>query len=504
MISFVLHAGREKSLLRHHPWIFSKAVDKVLTDARADAPVKDKKEIKSGTLCQVLSSELKFLCYAHFSPYSQIMLRAISFRQEDRIDYDFIKGRIASAMARRGALKIRGDHGIRLVSAEGDYMPGLIVDRFNNVISVAISSSGMESCYNHIFRALHELNPDCYLYERSDAKSRSKENLPLRAGLVDPEDLSPAYNLKDKAGNGLKDSKQITSVKRIVTDADSASQSAADGAAAAAVGSASSSVGAASPSACTSSSAVGAASTSENLSERISLDEAIPDTLFVLERGLVEIPIDVKHGHKTGGYLDQRQSRYHTYELCKTFKALSEDGKTGPTVLNCFSYTGGFSLHALKGGAKAVFNVDVSDNALNAARQGVVHNHLDPGRCKFINKDVFEYLRQEVKKGTKFDIVILDPPKFAENKSNLVSACRGYQDINRLGMQLVRSGGRLLTFSCSGLMTEDLFQKIIADAALEANVEAQLVTTLRQDIDHVVSLPCPETFYLKGFEILIN
>lgn len=476
MISFVLHAGREKSLLRHHPWIFSKAVDKVLTDARADAPVKDKKEIKSGTLCQVLSSELKFLCYAHFSPYSQIMLRAISFRQEDRIDYDFIKGRIASAMARRGALKIRGDHGIRLVSAEGDYMPGLIVDRFNNVISVAISSSGMESCYNHIFRALHELNPDCYLYERSDAKSRSKENLPLRAGLVDPEDLSPAYNLKDKAGNGLKDSKQITSVKRIVTFADSASQSTADG----------------------------AASTSEKLSERISLDEAIPDTLFVLERGLVEIPIDVKHGHKTGGYLDQRQSRYHTYELCKTFKALSEDGKTGPTVLNCFSYTGGFSLHALKGGAKAVFNVDVSDNALNAARQGVVHNHLDPGRCKFINKDVFEYLRQEVKKGTKFDIVILDPPKFAENKSNLVSACRGYQDINRLGMQLVRSGGRLLTFSCSGLMTEDLFQKIIADAALEANVEAQLVTTLRQDIDHVVSLPCPETFYLKGFEILIN
>ena len=132
------------------------------------------------------------------------MLRAISFRKEDRIDYDFIKGRIASAIARRGALKIRGDHGIRLVSAEGDYMPGLIVDRFNNVISVAISSSGMESCYNHIFRALHELNPDCYLYERSDAKSRSKENLPLRAGLVDPEDLSPTYNLKDKAGNGLK------------------------------------------------------------------------------------------------------------------------------------------------------------------------------------------------------------------------------------------------------------------------------------------------------------
>lgn len=481
MISFVLHEGREKSLLRHHPWIFSKAVDKVQTDAKADAPVKDKKEIKSGTLCQVVSSDYKFLCYAHFSPYSQIMLRAISFNQDDRIDYEFIKGRIAAAINRRAALPLRGDKGIRLVSAEGDYMPGLIVDRFNHVISVAISSSGMESCYAHIFRALHELQPDCYLYERSDAKSRTKENLPLRSGLVDPDDLSAAYNLKDKAGNGLKDSKQITSVKRIPA-ADAASAAASTDASASAT----------------------AAAATATADDRISLDEAIPDTLFVMERGLVEIPIDVKNGHKTGGYLDQRQSRYHTYELCKTLKALSEDGKTGPTVLNCFSYTGGFSLHALKGGAKAVYNVDVSDNALNAARAGVVHNHLDPGRCKFINKDVFEYLRQEVKKGTKFDIVILDPPKFAENKSNLVSACRGYQDINRLGMQLVRPGGRLLTFSCSGLMTEDLFQKIIADAALEANVDAQLITTLRQDIDHIVSLPCPESFYLKGFEILVN
>lgn len=516
MISFVLHEGREKSLLRHHPWIFSKAVDKVQTDAKADAPVKDKKEIKSGTLCKVVSSDYKFLCYAHYSPYSQIMLRAISFNQDDRIDYEFIKGRIAAAINRRAALPLRGDKGIRLVSAEGDYMPGLIVDRFNNVISVAISSSGMESCYGHIFRALHELQPDCYLYERSDAKSRAKENLPLRSGLVDPDDLSAAYNLKDKAGNALQDSKQITSVKRILANSKASPSESASAAPASAASDAATSANSTADnnasSASSDSSSIETSSASADSSsiqttaddDRISLDEAIPDTLFVMERGLVEIPIDVKNGHKTGGYLDQRQSRYHTYELCKTLKALSEDGKTGPTVLNCFSYTGGFSLHALKGGAKAVYNVDVSDNALNAARAGVVHNHLDPGRCKFINKDVFEYLRQEVKKGTKFDIVILDPPKFAENKSNLVSACRGYQDINRLGMQLVRPGGRLLTFSCSGLMTEDLFQKIIADAALEANVDAQLITTLRQDIDHIVSMPCPESFYLKGFEILVN
>ena len=458
MISFVLHQGREKSLLRRHPWIFSKAVSHAQDSKTGQSADMDK--VKSGTLCKVVSSDGKFLCYAHWSPSSQIVLRAISFNEEDRIDYDFVKERLRAAIARRAPLVARGDHGIRLVAAEGDFMPGLIVDRFNNVICAALSSAGMEALYEHIFRALHELEPDCYLYERSDAKSRRKENLPLRAGLVDPEDLSRAYNLRDGQGNALKDSRQISRVRRID-----------DG---------------------------------EGGSEFIELDEAVPDTLFVQERGLVHIPIDVKNGHKTGGYLDQRQSRYHTYELCRTFKTMSENCKKGPSVLNCFSYTGGFGLLALKGGAGAVYNVDVSEHALNAAREGVVENHLDPGRCKFIKKDVFEYLREQVAAGTKFDIVILDPPKFIENRSNLNSGCRGYQDINRLGMQLVRPGGRLLTFSCSGLMTEELFQKIIADAALEAKVEAQIVTTLRQDIDHLVSLPCPETFYLKGFEILIN
>lgn len=472
MHAFILNQGREKSLLRHHPWIFSKAVNfnavvpttkhgnlapNYLEFLRLD-PQKDNGKppllnqylLKSGELCAVLDAKGEFLCYAHYSAKSQIMLRAISFNQNDHIDYDFIKNRIKKAIAKRRPLTLRGDDGMRLVAAEGDYLPGLIVDRFNNIVSFAISSWGMEAVYTFIIKALHELLPDCYLYERSDSKSRLKEDLPLRCGLIDPNDINPQYNLKTKDGVARKDSKQITSVNGV------------------------------------------------------DINTAIPDTIYVKERDLVKIPIDVKSGHKTGGYLDQRQSRYHTYELCKMFKALSEDGKKGPSVLNCFSYTGGFGLFALKGGASAVYNIDVSELALTAAKNGVVHNHLDPGRCRFIKKDVFAYLREEVEKGTKFDIVILDPPKFAENKSNLATACRGYQDINRLGMQLVKSGGRLLTFSCSGLMTEDLFQKIIADAALDAKVDAQLVSTLRQDIDHLVALPCPESFYLKGFEILIN
>lgn len=477
MFVFSLHPGREKSLLRRHPWVFSKAINQdksyelsveQITQLRS-APQErqnivqtyqlqpiNSEQVKAGELCMVVDDNGNFLAYAHYSPKSQIRLRVLSFNLGDCIDYEFVKRRLSTAFSKRKLNELRGDHGIRLVSAEGDYLPGLIVDQYNNVLSIALSSWGMEALYTDLIKALHELRPNCFIYERSDSKSRLKEDLPLRCGLVDPEQASPAFNLKDLQGNPQAGSQQITQVKD-----------------------------------------------PENGQNR-TLDECIPDTLYVLERGLVEIPIDVKAGHKTGGYLDQRQSRYRVYELCRDLKALSENGKTGPQVLNCFSYTGGFGLFALKGGASAVYNVDVSEHALQAAKQGVVHNHLDPGRCKFIKQDVFAYLRQEVAKGTKFDVVILDPPKFAESKSTLNTACRGYQDINRLGMQLVKEGGRLLTFSCSGLMTEELFQKIIADAALDAKVEAQIVGTLRQDIDHLVSLPCPESFYLKGFEILVN
>lgn len=156
-----------------------------------------------------------------------------------------------------------------------------------------------------------------------------------------------------------------------------------------------------------------------------------------------------------------------------------------------------------KGGAKRIENVDVSEHALNAAKTGVAFNHLDPGRCKFLKKDVFAYLREQVEKGAKYDLVILDPPKFAESAANLKKACRGYQDINRLGLKLVAKGGHLLTFSCSGLVDPALFQKIVADAAIDAGVDGRVLGTLRQDEDHVVSLPCPETFYLKGLDIAV-
>lgn len=390
----ILNEGREKSLLRHHPWIFSKAIQK------AD------ESLQMGQTVEVVNQAGEFLCYGLYSPNSQIRVRALSFDENVKITDALIASRVKDAISLRKNVFARGNDGVRLISSEGDLLPGLIADKYNEFIVISISSCGMERYKNIICQTLKEIFPECSIYERSDTKSRAKEGLPVRKGVV------------------------------IGTEPD--------------------------------------------------------DTIYVREEGQVYIPVDIKNGHKTGAYLDQRLSRIKAGSLSK-----------GASVLNCFSYTGGFGLWALKGGAKRIENVDVSEHALNAAKTGVAFNHLDPGRCKFLKKDVFAYLREQVENGAKYDLVILDPPKFAESAANLKKACRGYQDINRLGLKLVAKGGHLLTFSCSGLVDPALFQKIVADAAIDAGVDGRVLSTLRQDEDHVVSLPCPETFYLKGLDIAV-
>lgn len=390
----ILNEGREKSLLRHHPWIFSKAIQK------AD------ESLQMGQTVEVVNQTGEFLCYGLYSPNSQIRVRALSFDENVKITDALIASRVKDAISLRKNVFARGNDGVRLISSEGDLLPGLIADKYNEFIVISISSCGMERYKNIICQTLKEIFPECSIYERSDTKSRAKEGLPVRKGVV------------------------------IGTEPD--------------------------------------------------------DTIYVREEGQVYIPVDIKNGHKTGAYLDQRLSRIKAGSLSK-----------GASVLNCFSYTGGFGLWALKGGAKRIENVDVSEHALNAAKTGVAFNHLDPGRCKFLKKDVFAYLREQVENGAKYDLVILDPPKFAESAANLKKACRGYQDINRLGLKLVAKGGHLLTFSCSGLVDPALFQKIVADAAIDAGVDGRVLGSLRQDEDHVVSLPCPETFYLKGLDIAV-
>lgn len=213
----------------------------------------------------------------------------------------------------------------------------------------------------------------------------------------------------------------------------------------------------------------------------------MPKQVIIEENGIKAI-VDIAQGHKTGYYVDQRDSR-----------AALEKYVKGKSVLNCFCYTGTFGLYALRGGAKKVVQVDASEDALNIAAKNVELNKLDMNKMSLLKKDVFKLLREYRDNGTKFDVIVMDPPKFAESKAKLKDACRGYKDINMLAMKLLNPGGYLLTFSCSGLMETPLFQKIIADAALDAGRDMVFVERLSQAQDHVVGSAYPEGFYLKGF-----
>jgi 23S rRNA (cytosine1962-C5)-methyltransferase len=208
--------------------------------------------------------------------------------------------------------------------------------------------------------------------------------------------------------------------------------------------------------------------------------------VVILENGM-KILVDVINGHKTGFYLDQRDSRAAAGRLAK-----------GKTVMNCFSYTGTFALSCLKGGAAHVTNVDMSDLALKTAERNLVLNDMELDKANNVKQDVFKLLREYKEQGKLFDMVILDPPKFADSKAQLMQAARGYKDINRVAMQLVKPGGLLLTFSCSGLMEEMLFQKIVADAALDANKDCLFIEKLSQSSDHPIASFYPEGHYLKG------
>lgn len=212
----------------------------------------------------------------------------------------------------------------------------------------------------------------------------------------------------------------------------------------------------------------------------------VPDEVEIIENG-IKIIVDLKQGHKTGFYLDQRDNRL-----------IASHYANNQHVLNCFSYTGTFGSYALKAGAAKVTHLDVSQNALDTAKRNVQINDLAVDKCDFINKDVFTALREYREKGVTFDQIILDPPKFVDSKASLNRACRGYKDINMIAMQILNPGGILCTFSCSGLLSAELFQKVVADAALDANRTVHILERLSQSPDHPVSSNYPEGFYLKG------
>ncbi len=386
MPSLTLHLGREKSLLRRHPWIFSGAI------ARVDG------NPKIGETVDILSAKGEFLAKAAYSPKSKIRARVWTWLDEV-VDAEFLRRKLNTAIKKRETESPSPYNAQRLVHAEADGLPGLIVDRYDNVLVVQILSAGAEYQKENLVNLLVELTGISDLYERSDADVRHLEGLESQRGI---------------------------------------------------------------------------------------LRGSPPERVKITEYG-IRFNVDIAHGHKTGFYLDQRENRRLVGQLAK-----------GREVLNCFAYTGGFSLHALAGGAKSVLSVDSSKEALKLGAENIALNGQTGANHVWLEGDVFHELRRFRDSRKTFDLIILDPPKFAPTSAQVNKASRGYKDINLLAFKLLRPGGVLVTFSCSGGVDTALFQKIIAGAALDAGVEAQITRKLGQSPDHPIALNFPESAYLKG------
>ena len=391
----VLKPGREKSVLRRHPWIFSGSVERI-----EGLPA-------LGETIEVCSFTGERLALGAFSPKSQIRVRIWTWDIEEIINPDFFKRYLTRAIEFRKTLGVLDlCDAARMVNAESDGLPGLIVDRYSDTLVVQLLSCGVERWRDTIMDLLVELSGVKNVYERSDVDVRDLEGLPHRSGFL--------------RGNQVNGRVQIQ----------------------------------------------------EN------------NLIFV---------VDIQGGHKTGFYLDQRHNRATIKKYCKE-----------RSVLDCFCYTGGFSLAALSGGSKSVVAVDSSGEALILARENIKLNGFQQKNVEWLEGDVFQVLRRFRDQDRKFDLVILDPPKFAPTSAQVSRAARGYKDINLLGLKLLNPGGIFATFSCSGGVSMELFQKIVSDAALDAGVGARIIERMYQASDHPISLNFPEGTYLKGLIVQVG
>lgn len=385
----ILKKGRAKPALRRHPWIFSGAVDRITGDPT------------DGDLVQVCDAGDNFVAYGLLNRRSQIVVRLVSWEKNLMPDTTFWRRRLKRALAGRTALATDPTTTTyRLVHAEADGLPGLIVDCYSDYLVVQFLILGMERRKNEIADLLMEIATPRGIVERSDAPVRAKEGLPPTTALL--RGVPP------------------------------------------------------------------------------------PDRLQVLENGH-RFLVDVSGGQKTGFYLDQRANRQRVSAYC-----------TAQTVLDAFCYSGGFSVYAATAGASSLTLVDSSADALSLAQENVRLNGREAGDDQYLAADVFQQLRCFQAEGRSFDVVILDPPKFARSQANVQRAARGYKDVNLLAMQLLHSGGILAAFSCSGLVSADLFQKIVFGAAVDARRDVQILERLTQGPDHPILLTFPESEYLKG------
>jgi len=381
----ILKPGREKSVRNRHPWIFSGAIELVEG---------------TGDLVRVVSSQGEYLATGTLNRRSQIAVRLLTWNAGEEIDGLFWRRRLERCIAGRAQLAAgQSTNAYRLVHAEADGLPGLIVDRYGPWLALQCLTAGMAHRRDEVVTLLAELLAPAGIYARDDADVRLKEGLPLETEVV--------------------------------------------------------------------------------------YGEEPPDRVEIVEQGH-RFLVDLKRGHKTGFYLDQRENRRRAAAYCG-----------GQETLNAFAYTGAFGVYAAHAGAGSVVHVDTSAEALALAGENLALNGCAPQ--EMVAGDVFQVLRRYRREGRAFDVIILDPPKFATSQADVMDAARGYKDVNLSAMRLLRPGGTLITFSCSGLVSADLFQKIVFGASVDAGRDVQIVDRLAQGSDHPVLLTFPESAYLKGF-----
>lgn len=389
----MLHKGKEKAAWQLHPWIFSGAIKNV-----DGIPA-------NGSVVKVFNIDKEFIAYGVYNAHSRVAVRLLEWNQQHPVDEMWWRNRIRRAVELRTHLLTDRNNTVRLIFAEADFLPGLIVDKYGDFLSVQIHSSGVEAVKIVVVDELIQLLQPKGIYERSDLNARQHEGLPDTNGLL--------------------------------------------------------------------------------------YGDVPAEFVDVIEND-IRYQINIIEGQKSGFYCDQRDNRSLTAQYVK-----------GKRVLDCFCYSGGFTLNAFKAGASSIVSVDSSALAMETLHKNIVLNGFDGIKHTAVQADVNKHLRQLGEEGEKFDVIILDPPKYAPSRSALTKAARAYKDLNRRALLLLESGGLLATFSCSGAMDIDTFKQVIAWAALDAGKEVQFIRQFNQPEDHPIRASFPESEYLKGLLVRI-
>ena len=385
-----LKKGKEKAVKQLHPWIFSGALESI------------KGKPENGEIVTVTDNQGEFLAYGFYNDQSRVAVRLLEWSQEAEINEEWWRRKIGKAIkAREALMRDENTNTYRLVFSEADYLPGLIVDRYADYLSLQILTSGIERNKSIILDELQQLLKPVGIFDRSDASARSHEGMEASSGGILRGTEPPEY-------------------------------------------------------------------------------------VRVKENG-VFYDVNISSGQKSGFYCDQRDNR-----------RIVAEHASGKKILDCFSYSGGFSLSALKQKATEVTSVDSSAPALETLKRNIEINNFHGVSHRLIQSDVNKQLRVFRESGEKFDVIILDPPKYAPSRSAVNKASRAYKDLNRQAMLLLEEGGLLATFSCSGAIDINTFKQIIAWAALDAGKEVQFIYQFSQPEDHPVRSSFPEGEYLKG------